>query len=406
MPDVRRASVADLVDSTLRIRRRRVAVHGLISVTAIIALATALAAVAVRAHPTVSPIVPRPVPSAVESTLLSNPGYPIGGRFVDRQHGFVMLLRCPAAQIGDGCRDYLETTVDGGATFHESVLPGTPGTTAVFATRLYVFDTVHLVFDQGHSQGGASQPPTTNQAPSRWISADAGATWTPVSTRSGSSLSVLPADSQLSNAAETMAAAQLTVDGVTHRLNSAGPAGVTFNSDVNTYTGKIGGSYFLDNVVESNPPSDTGLRVSVDDGRSWHAVNLPNDVTNPEIVGSDGRWIYAVADGGPGDGRRIAIISSDGGRNWQRVRLPDVPIAPTLGVSYAMSPDGGLLYADGSRVWRLRGDGKFEPVVEGAPTIFLLTLGPAVGALQTDTAGNVSLAVSTDGSHWHAGTRR
>ncbi len=131
-------------------------------------------------------------------------GTPIGGRFVDRQHGFLALQRCtystisPAESVDprfqDLCQDVLLSTSDGGATFQRRTLPITVGFESY--ARLVVFDATHLAVTQGAGGGTIGGKPVNIPA-GRWISSDAGSTWTKVSLQPGVPVSEVPAGAQL-----------------------------------------------------------------------------------------------------------------------------------------------------------------------------------------------------------------
>jgi hypothetical protein len=397
------------------LRRRRVAIYGAVAATLAVIVIVLAVAVVPRTNAFVSPATPHPAPTDMQSKMLNGVGLPTGGRFVDARHGYLTLIRC-APHGSASCALRVVATSDGGATFRTVAAPAIRGESAVSATRLYVFDVNHLVLDQPESpsdrpasgpSGSATLPNVgTSDSPQsppitlakRWVSADAGATWTPVSTQGGRSLPSIAPQSQLINNAYGYAAA-ITSDGVMHPIDAAHFFTVPPVIAGVSYIGEFGGLFFVNEARDPGTIDDL-LQMSRDDGRTWQTSPMPEGASAPMLVGYDGKLIYGHATD-PRSIKSVIIASSNGGRTWQRLDLPDnVATSARAGLSYAIRPGGGLLFADGSRVWLLTDGHKFGSVRENVPTIALLGLGPAIASVRTDRASNPMLAISTDGSHW------
>src|SRR5262249_50978341 len=155
---------------------------------------------------------------------------------------------------------------------------------------------------------------------------------------------------------------------------------------------------------DTNPPPDNGLMVSRDKGRTWNTVHLPLGAINPTVVGSDGHWFYAEAMGPTIQSDDVLLASSDDGRTWQT--MGPIPESDGYGGGMRCSPAGGLLYGDGSGIWRATGVGTFSRISDSVTTEHLFGLGAKVAALRVDAAGRITLATSTDGTHWKSGTIR
>src|SRR5262245_44903469 len=289
-------------------------------------------------------------------------GVPYGGRFVDRQHGFVALRRCeystlsPAESVDPRfqniCTYVLEVTTDGGATFQGRSLPMPPQLDLGFVSSLIVFDATHLAVNQMAATADGKDFPAA-----RWISSDAGATWTKVSLQQGGPVSQIPAGAQLLSSAPDATSGPpwvMTPDGVAHPLTLPN----TMPEDIGRYsaapwwaTTRAGGSYFL---YEEDPTSNAGaaLAVSRDNARTWQPVHLPTGVFQASFMGFDGQWLYGRASTAESQ-FDVIIASKDGGQTWQRLTLPKAK--PQDGMGYAVAPDGGLLFDDGSHLWRANG---------------------------------------------------
>src|SRR5215475_14731589 len=121
----------------------------------------------------------------------------------------------------------------------------------------------------------------------------------------------------------TGATGVLTADGVTHPLTPAGSYVLPPSMSQFNFAGPTGGSYFLFDELAIGEPSQSVLRVSRDQGRTWQAARLPAGIDTAFIVGADDGWIYAAAtDSGGGTFSHI-IASSDGGLTWRLVDQPD-----------------------------------------------------------------------------------
>jgi hypothetical protein len=347
-------------------------------------------------------------------------GIPIGGRFVDAQHGFVQLLQCPYTTLSlsevngpdfrdTRCRSVLEVTSDGGATFQQRRLPSTFGADGEFRhSELYVFDATHLVLNQPASDvsvpathGASAGTEVGVHIPARrWISSDAGASWTPVSLQPGRPVSLIPPGSQLAGASpDDYSPAEMTATGVTRPIMSA----------VNMFApdfylapswaplGEVDGAYF---AYPGNPPSDLGLMVSRDNGATWQTVDRPPHGVNITIIGSDGHWLYATASADQSGFESLILASSDNGRTWHPTAIPPRARDIQFGVSYVIAPDGGVLYGDGAQVWHANGADPLKRISDPVKTEYFAGLGPVVVGTRLTPSGAISLAVSTDGIHW------
>lgn len=420
------AVLADIHEHLDTRPRRRIS-----TLVAAVAAAVAVAGTAIAATIFLGPAAPppsdRPTPAYVTTAddRVSQFGVPVGGRFVDRNHGFVVLERCPYSYrtplaVGDPrygvpCTDVLEATSDGGKTYHERALP----TTRMASIDLYVFDVSHLaIVQQGVTVAFGNHE--VNPPAARWISADGGVTWTPVDVQPGAAITEIPAGAQiirLGNNGDRPAV--LTPDGVSHPLTQSVVATAELAADRGTVTA-AGGMYFLTSDADPRYPGTNGdLWISRDDGRTWQKAHLPAGATNPTVLGFDGHWLYAQAAAGSGSMTcspgiptscqlpavsTLTVASDDGGRTWQEMQLP-----PNHDASYAfvgVAPSGGLIYDDGSQLWHANGAGHFVRMTEATKTQYLLGLGPAMVAIRVADDGTITLATSTDGAHWANATIR
>ncbi len=345
-------------------------------------------------------------------------GQPVGGGFVDRTHGVVELERCGPVDPKtrqETCQDFIEVTSDGGATFHEYVLPSKLPSTS---THLYVFDAKHLVLAQSLGGNFSSAAPFPSKVPgmverARWVSSDGGVTWKSVSLDPGSPVAEIPTGAQiLVDGQGARPTAVVTRDGVSHELT---PAAAMMTPDFYVSAdyapmGDVNGSYFIydatadTNIVGPEPP-DNGLRVSLDMGRTWSPVHLPTGATGPTVVGSDGNWWYATAFGRRMEDPYMVLASSDGGLTWQPMTVPPPSPAGYLPGGYTTLPDGGgILYGDGTDLWQAVGAGRFTRIPDEVKTEFIVGLGPVVAALRMTSNGTITLATTTDGTHWKNGT--
>jgi hypothetical protein len=338
-------------------------------------------------------------------------GTPIGGRFVDRQHGFVALERCtystisPAESVDPSfplsCESVLETTSDGGATFQRRTLPTSIGYGD--GARLVVFDATHLAVTRGSSTS-TTHGKSVDIPAGRWITSDAGSTWTKVSLQPGAAVSEIPAGAQLLSYQDNQIGppAVMTPDGVIHPLKPTGPLAASLASGPQYpwyALVQAGGSYFFYQVGDADHPApNAGLLVSRDRGRTWQTVRLPSGVVYPYVIGSDGSWTYALAYPASADQSMTFIASKDGGRTWKRVTLPKTQ--PTDGDGWGVAPTGGVLFDDGSHLWHANGDGAFTRLPDTIVTKNLAGLGPVMVAIRVAHGSDITLATSTDGIHW------
>src|SRR5215475_9757131 len=157
-PPYARASVTDLIGATRRGRVRRTMFEAGASVLVLATIVALTATVGPSPTSLVSPGAPRHVTTLADR--IGRFGIPIGGRFVDAQHGFVQLLQCPYTTLSRSevngpdfrdtrCHSVLEVTSDGGKTFQSRKLPSTLGADfTAYHSNLYVFDARHLVLNQ------------------------------------------------------------------------------------------------------------------------------------------------------------------------------------------------------------------------------------------------------------------
>lgn len=367
----------------------------------------------------------RPAASYVTTAddRVSQFGVPVGGRFVDRDHGFVVLMRCPYSvftppaphdpRLEKPCRDVLAATSDAGTTYHEHALPITPG--ADF--DMYVFDATHLAIVQ-QSEVVAIGTHDVSVRADRWISDNGGVTWSAVDLQAGDAFAEIPPGAQLIRVGHNGdRPAVLTPDGVLHPLTQSSVA----TSDVEVPLGTVtaaGGMYFLYTYADPRDPASTAdLWISHDHGRTWQRAHPPSGNTAPRVLGFDGHWLYALAQTGSADwtcspglptscqvsaSPTIVIASNDVGRTWQKMQLPSHH--PSSYTWVGVAPAGGLVYDDGAQLWRASGAGRFVRMTAAAKTQYLLGLGPAMVAIRVARDGTISLATSTDGAHWRNAT--
>jgi hypothetical protein len=409
------ASVLDVLDSAFRVRRRRIVsarAAGGAALAAIVAVGITIAAGPSSSGDQAAEAAAQ---QAMEKRL-EGFGLPVGGGFVDRTHGFVELERCgpvdPKTQQ-ETCQDWIEVTSDGGATFHEYVLPSKLPDTS---THLYVFDAKHLVLAQSLGGNYSSAAPFPSKVPgmverARWASSNGGKTWKSVSLDPSSPVAEIPDGAQiLIDGQGARPTAVVTRDGLSHELTPAA-AMMTPDFDVSAeyaQMGDVNGSYFIyDATVDTNivgpEPADNGLRVSLDMGRTWSPVHLPKGVAGPAVVGADDNWWYATVEPVKITNPQPVLASHDGGRTWQRLAGPPSDASDFV-PSYAVLPSGGILYSNGADLWHAVGVGAFTRIRDSERTLYMVDLGPVVAALRMTPNGTITLATTTDGTLWRSGT--
>lgn len=377
---------------------------------AVVAIAVGTTVVVKGVHPTAPAKPSTPAHVLTLTDKVGRFGTPIGGRFVDRQHGFVALQRCtystisPAESVDprfqDICQDVLESTSDGGATFQRRTLPIKVGFESY--ARLVVFDATHLAVTQA-AVGGTNGGKPVNIPETRWISSDAGSTWTKVSLQPGHPVSQVPAGAQLLSDQDNQIGppAVMTADGVIHPLTPTGHSAASLASGPSYpwyALTQAGGSYFFyQSGTDDHPAPNAGLLVSRDRGRTWQTVHLPSGVAYPSVIGSDGPWTYAIASTSAHQSMTF-IASTDGGRTWKRVTLAKTQ--PVDGQGFGVAPAGGVLFDDGSHLWRADGAGSFTRLPDTVVTKNLAGLGPVMVAIRIAHGSDITLATSTDGIHW------
>src|SRR5262249_14804248 len=150
---------------------------------------------------------------------------------------------------------------------------------------LYVFDATHLVLDLGSIDEGV---PATDGASAgslidvhvpakRWISSDAGASWTSVSLQAGSPVPAIPSGGQLAGASrDDDAPAVMGEDGVTHPILSAADLGSPefFYGPRWAPLAAVDGAYYVYPIGATDHGSE--LLVSRDNGQTWQPVPRPS----------------------------------------------------------------------------------------------------------------------------------
>jgi hypothetical protein len=392
-----RTSVSDLVANVRRLRRRRTgtSIAAALSVIVVAALSVLLVPqMGGRPEPPANPTVVDPsVINAILETTIRTTGMPLSGRFVDANHGSLVLVRCASLPVDntDGCTIRLVVTTDGTRFADRPTVPG-GDSVADFPPSLWAFDDGALVY--GHIGR-------------RWVSNDAGLTWREVSTTPAGEVTTVPDDAKLVSIRpeEREAPIVLASDGTSYTLSTA-PAGATdVQSNLAYLNGEaVDGSFFLTSGID--------LLVSTDRGATWQPADT-GDAVVTEILGSDGRRAYALANTERGGPPRL-LMSEDHGLTWSTVPMP--ALTPVLGstpgvygeenvrtLSIAVVPTGGVLLTDTARVWRLPPDGTtFEPVADDH-TAAVLGMSGAMLALRGDVT-STAFHVSSDGAQWRLAT--
>jgi len=370
-PTIRpRGSVHDLIATTRWLRRRRTARRVTMVVSAVLALVMSVVLTRGILAKRESVVNPNPVPTVIDpevfgaiiTRFFTFPGITWQGGFADADRGYLMMALCPKGQDED-CHVRVLATMDGGATFTERTPPPMDRLN-ISTSSLWVFGPDALVFEAR---------PTASFPVQRWASADGGRTWREVAAAPAGPVDHIPVGAKLVQPTGG-ATVVLTADGTAYTLSTK-PRGaelrVSFSGLATTYEG----AHFLEN--------DAGdLLVSTDRGASWQVADTRGH-KGVRAIGGLGDHVYGVLAtiGDRRFGRALTppdmYVSGDRGRTWRTVRWPQLTLmtggvdeekygVDTARASMAILPDGGLLLADGLRVWRLRpGGDAFEPVGDG-----------------------------------------
>jgi hypothetical protein len=201
----------------------------------------------------------------------------------------------------------------------------------------------------------------------------------------------------------------LTSDGRTRTLTTA-PRAVALLPSALGYAenGEMDGTFFLFDMSGKT-------LISTDRGRTWQQGDFTDTVTT---VGGAGGWRYLqLLEDSSAPPKLLA--SNDGGRTWSTMELP--PLTPVLGpspsdheepgvaqmVSTAVLPSGGVLLADGVKLWRLAPGGTaFEPLGNDTNTFAVIGLGGAVLGFRGSSPTTMAAHFSTDGEHWQPANLR
>lgn len=358
-----------------------------------------------------------PAPPEHQTTLddrVGRFGTPTAGRFVDREHGFVLLMRCPYSTLNrfevvdprfqKPCVNVLLSSSDGGVTFDEHAVPAMTPDLAT-DTRLYVFDATHVAVAQTATTLTDNSGRSRDVPEARWVSSDGGTTWHRADVRPGAPVSTIPADGQFIGFDRLDGVAQvLTPDGIMHPLAETQAMQATVY-EARWMVSAAGGAYFLyDGPVAEDPVANAGLKVSHDAGRTWQSIRMPSGVYYPRVIGYDGHWLYAIAQVGTDDIDGTVVASDDGGRTWQRMNQPKA--TDSLGTGFAVAPDGGVVYGSGTRLWHATGTGSFQRITNDSTIRNVLGLGPVIVADRVDRQGDITLVTSTNGTRWSVGQIR
>jgi hypothetical protein len=411
-----RASVSELVATTRRLRRRRTAMSSVAAALSVV-LVLVIGLLVVRGGTGRPQVVstPGPVdPIALQrlSEELYRGGGPMGGGLVDADRGYVVKATCPDMQSGPLCTVRLLVTSDGGATFTAGPTLPTGDRRVNFAT-LWVFEDGGLVYDEVPESASAPTdgPGLVDGAVHRrWASADGGLTWSPAPATPAGPVTTIPAGAKLMQGlwgrANTDKPAVITSDGTMYTLDSAPPGTVAVPRFAMNDGDPFGGSFLL-------ADGDGQLWISTDRGRTWQP-SADEDSRGAIVVGESGGRIYAVAGITFFEDDNTAppnlLVSADGGFTWTDVALPQ--ITPRVGatpgrygpvyfrwVTMAALPAGGVLLADGARMWRVPPGGDAFEEVSRDDGRFVLSMRGTVLLLRHDGA-RLAAELTTDGRQW------
>jgi hypothetical protein len=310
--------------------------------------------------------------------------------FLDIDHGYVLLGRCPAPT----CEAWAGVTHDGGQTWHTAILPGLRfSRDEGISARLIALDDQHAVLE-GYENSAVVDvvPPelATIRPPSgrRWYTSDGGHTWTRVAPDPVAAVDEIPVGAQVTTALGADRHRQIVLrlirlDGTSAVL--AAPPTVPHNIEEldGILTTAPDGSYW----VVARGEGTTTVVVSRDRGRTWSALPWPAGHPAPghryDFYAGDGVTVY-LAD----TGSFRVWRSSDAGATWEELTVPFSSGIPDTGLRAASLPDGRLLV--------------FQPL----NLLFVTTSGPtfepADPALAFLPSGRV-LAPSGDGTPGLAG---
>jgi hypothetical protein len=340
-------------------------------------------------------------------------GGPFGGGFVDATTGYVLLATCPDIRSVPTCTVRLTVTSDGGATFAtRATLP--TGDRPVHAATLWVFDDGGLVYDEvPQSDNRPSDAPTDSPGSvpgdvhKRWASADGGLTWLPAPTTPAGPVTSIPAGAKLMQElwgrANIDKPAVIASDGTMYTVDTA-PSTTIAVPSFNPNGGEpFGGSFLL-----ADGPG--ALWISTDRGRTWRQSD-DEDGRGAIVVGESHGRIYAIAGVHLFEENNTAppnlLVSTDGGFTWDSVPLPAITprvgAAPgrygsayLRGVTFAVLPAGGVLLADGARLWRLPPDGEAFVEVDRADGRYVMPVRGAVVLFRAAGTG-VMIELTSDG---------
>jgi hypothetical protein len=240
------------------------------------------------------------------------------GGFVDAQHGYLLLGRCPEP-VNQACETWVGVTDDGGRSWRAAVVPDLtfPQEPDVRSsnTSLIPLDADHAV---------VQQLAVVQQQDRRWRTADGGRTWTPVDPTVVETVDEIP-------------------DGA-HVIYVALAGGAQPNALVVNMIRLDGSSAVLvARPTADHPLNDPGVFTWTPDGSAW---------ITPQTINSYPAFFH----------------SRDRGHSWQPVTLPDG--LPAEGRTYVFVPASGTtVYVtdhEAFRVWRSNDSGAtWEEVTVG-----------------------------------------